>query len=273
MIFQSKNSPITPNDLRGMAQSLGKKNYIPEDMENALHKTGFGKNSYRSATKRQALRAFDKLQEEGHIPKERTPKQLYEDLVAFKESKNSVVERPLSYSKLPKKLEGRNFEKYIEKADPRAGMRVKTILRQWGWTGQKELSKKEMKRALEKLNREGSINVDNIGERINIQERRRKANILGAVQSEIEEEERALPKDVQRNAIKEAPSSIFRTEGIKEGNPEQRTTSVLHGRPEDKRRAEDEESPQSSGSYFKRQGKKEPKSPGDKPDSLPDIFV
>jgi hypothetical protein len=281
----SVQNQIGKSEFRNKLQALVTTPYIPKKADDALREAGlsgkFGKNAFKSATKREVVQAFKVLQDKGVVNKRRSANQLYIDLLQ-EQSEQKVHPYTgvgLNTAKLPQKLDLRNFRKYIGKILPGKEAHLETVFQEWGMKGEnKVLSKTQMTRVLERLREEGLISKGGIGSEIAKHELQRKAFIKEGIEKENEEEDlisggrysrRALPKGVKSSAAGEAVTSVSRLGEKATPTNSGPVTSISRRNITTK----EDNDKIISASKFQKKKEGDNKTTGGRPNSLPDILA
>lgn len=227
---------ISPSEFTGAIKRLSKATYktsfVPEKVKRALRETGASKFSFRSATKRQFLKAVGDLQAEGVVKtgKLLAPKRVYEDAVTERDDTAQIASHvPIAIGKLPGRLAARKFIEYYGKTTGKPGD-VKAVLRTMGLptggpnprTGaEPHLVKRQMVVALQKLREAGKLVHPNIGADIARAHRRTEVFVQEGISQELTEQEQKryvaaahedLPEGIQRSIGRPPAGSALHAE-------------------------------------------------------------
>lgn len=227
---------ISPSEFTGAMKRLSKSTYrtafVPEKVKRALRETGASRFSFRSATKRQFLKAVGDLQAEGAVKTGKlfTPKRIYEDTVEERGAGDEVGSHvPLAVGKLPGRISARKFIEYYGKTTGKPGD-VKAVLQAMGMatggpnprTGaEPHLVKRQMVVALQKLRQAGKLVHPNIGADIARAHRRTEIFVKEGISQELSEQDQKryvaaahedLPEGIQRSIGRPPAGSALHAE-------------------------------------------------------------
>lgn len=270
---------IAPSEFKGTIRRLSKATYrtgyVPKKVTDAIRESGASQYNYRSASKKQFMRAIGGLQTAGVLTAKKkifAPKRIYSDLMDEREeSVNTGSDVPLASDKIPGKLLARKFVDYYGQATGKPGD-IKAALREVGLpTGgesarpgaEEYLTKRQMLLVLNKVREAGKLTHRSIGKDIAQSYRRSQIYVQEGISDEEDERMRRyvasahedLPEGVMRAVGRPAEGSALRSVG-----GWQRVSSVGRAAQESTR-DEGEEQHATTASALARQAKpNEPKS-------------